>query len=93
MRAIVIQQYGGPEQLVIQDLPDPEPRSGHVVIEVKAFGVNHAETHMRKGEWAKATKVSEIECVGVVKADPDGQFTVGRKVVALMGGMGADHQW
>ena len=34
-----------------------------------------------------------IECVGVVKADPDGQFTVGRKVVALMGGMGADHQW
>lgn len=93
MRAIVIQQYGGPEQLVIQDLPDPEPRSGHVVIEVKAFGVNHAETHMRKGEWAKATKVSGIECVGVVKADPDGQFTVGRKVVALMGGMGADHQW
>ena len=25
MRAVVIQQYGGPEQLVIQELPDPEP--------------------------------------------------------------------
>lgn len=88
MRAIVIQQYGGPEQLVIQELPDPEPKSGHVVIEVKAFGVNHAETHMRKGEWVEATKVSGIECVGLVKADPDGQFAAGRKVVALMGGMG-----
>ncbi|MGH7229796.1 MAG: zinc-binding alcohol dehydrogenase family protein [Nitrospiraceae bacterium] len=88
MQAIVIQQYGGPEQLVIQKLPDPEPKSGHVVIEVKAFGVNHAETHMRKGEWAEATKVSGIECVGVVKADPDGQFAAGQKVVALMGGMG-----
>jgi NADPH:quinone reductase len=88
MRAIVIRQYGGPEQLVIQEFPDPEPKSRHVVIEVKAFGVNHAEIHMRKGEWAEATKVSGIECVGLVKADPDGQFAAGQKVVALMGGMG-----
>jgi NADPH:quinone reductase-like Zn-dependent oxidoreductase len=36
---------------VIKELPDPEPRAGHVLIAVKAFGVNHAETHMRKGEW------------------------------------------
>ena len=88
MRAIVIQQYGGPEQLMIQELPEPEPAPGHVVIEVKAFGVNHAETHMRKGEWAEAAKVSGIECVGIVKACPDGQFAVGTKVAALMGGMG-----
>ena len=88
MRAIVIQQYGGPEQLVIQEIPYPEPMPGHVVIEVKAFGVNHAETHMRKGEWAEAAKVSGIECVGIVKACPDGQFAAGTKVAALMGGMG-----
>jgi NADPH:quinone reductase-like Zn-dependent oxidoreductase len=88
MRAIVIQQYGGPEQLVIQNLPEPEPKPGHVVIEVKAFGINHAETYMRKGEWPEATKVSGIECVGVVKACPDGHFKVGTKVAALMGGMG-----
>ena len=88
MKAIVIQQYGGPEQLVMQDLPDPEPMSGHVVIEVKAFGINHAETHMRKGEWAEAAKVSGIECVGLVAACPGGEFTVGQKVAALMGGMG-----
>ena len=49
MRAIVINEYGGPEQLIIEDLPEPEPEPGQVVIEVKAFGLNHAETYMRKG--------------------------------------------
>lgn len=36
MKAIVIQQYGGPDQLVIQEVPDPAPAPGQVVIEVKA---------------------------------------------------------
>jgi NADPH:quinone reductase-like Zn-dependent oxidoreductase len=88
MRAIIIEQFGGPEKLVIQNLPDPEPKPGHAVIEVKAFGINHAETHMRKGEWAEAAKISGIECVGVVKACSGGEFGVGQKVAAFMGGMG-----
>src|SRR5262249_34803461 len=88
MKAIVIKAHGGPENLVIRDLPDPEPRPGHVVIEVKAFGVNHAETHMRQGQWPEISEVSGIECVGLVKADPDGRLAVGQKVAALMGGMG-----
>jgi NADPH:quinone reductase len=88
MRAIVIREFGGPEQLMIEEIPDPKPKPGFVTIQVKAFGVNHAETHMRKGEWAEAAKVSGIECVGVVKADPDGQFKAGQKVMTLMGGLG-----
>jgi NADPH:quinone reductase-like Zn-dependent oxidoreductase len=88
MRAIVIQKFGGPENLVIKDIPDPEPQPGHVVIQVKAFGVNHAEMHMRRGEWAEAAEVSGIECVGLVKSCPSGEFAVGTKVAALMGGMG-----
>jgi NADPH:quinone reductase-like Zn-dependent oxidoreductase len=88
MRAIILKQFGGLDSLVIETLPDPEPKPGQVLIEVKAFGINHAETHMRKGEWAEAAKVSGIECVGVVKSCPDGQFSVGTKVAALMGGLG-----
>jgi len=88
MRAIVIQKFGGPENLVIKELPDPEPKPGHVVIQVKAFGINHAEMHMRRGEWAEAAEVSGIECVGLVKSCPGGEFAVGTKVAALMGGMG-----
>ena len=88
MRAIVIQKFGGLDSLVIEEMPEPEPKAGHVVIEVKAFGINHAEMHMRKGEWAEAARVSGIECVGVVKSCPGGEFAVGSKVAALMGGLG-----
>jgi NADPH:quinone reductase-like Zn-dependent oxidoreductase len=88
MRAIVIEKFGGPDSLVYKDLPEPEPLTGQVVIEVKAFGINHAEMHMRRGEWAEAAKVSGIECVGLVKAAPGGEFPVGAKVAALMGGLG-----
>ncbi|MFD0735714.1 zinc-binding alcohol dehydrogenase family protein [Planotetraspora mira] len=88
MRAIVIERFGGPDCLVYTELPEPEPMSGQVVIEVKAFGLNHAEMHMRRGEWAEAAKVSGIECVGLVKACPGEEFPVGAKVAALMGGLG-----
>jgi NADPH:quinone reductase len=88
MRAIVIEKFGGPENLVYKELPEPEPKAGHVVIEIKAFGINHAEMHMRRGEWAEAAKVSGIECVGLVKACPGGEFPIGAKVAALMGGLG-----
>jgi NADPH:quinone reductase-like Zn-dependent oxidoreductase len=88
VRAIVIEKFGGPDGLVYKDIPEPEPLSGHVVIEIKAFGINHAEMHMRRGEWAEAADVSGIECVGLVKACPGGEFPVGAKVAALMGGLG-----
>ena len=88
MRAIVLSGFGGLESLVIKELPDPKPKAGHVLIAVKAFGVNHAETHMRKGEWAEAAEVSGIECVGEVVAAPGGEFQPGDKVAAFMGGMG-----
>ena len=88
MRAIVLEKFGGLDSLVYKDLPDPEPKAGHVVIEIKAFGLNHAEMHMRRGEWAEAAEVSGIECVGLVKSCPGGEFPIGAKVAALMGGLG-----
>jgi NADPH:quinone reductase len=88
MRAIIIQHFGGLDSLVIKNLPDPVAQPGSVLIEVKAFGINHAETHMRKGEWAEAATVSGIECVGWVKSCPGGEFAEGTKVAAFMGGLG-----
>jgi NADPH:quinone reductase len=88
MRAIVIKQYGDPDVLSIEERPAPKSQPGHVLIEVKAFGVNHAETHMREGKWPEATEISGIECAGLVKADPAGRLAAGQKVVAFMGGMG-----
>jgi NADPH:quinone reductase len=88
MRAIVLEKFGGLDSLVYKDIPEPEPTDGHVVIRIKAFGINHAEMHMRRGEWAEAAPVSGIECVGLVKSCPGGEFAVGAKVAALMGGLG-----
>ncbi len=47
MRAIVRECFGGPDCLVIKEVPEPEPKPGYVVIQVKAFGINHAEIHRR----------------------------------------------
>jgi NADPH:quinone reductase len=88
MKAIAIDHFGGLDSLVIKEIPKPEPKEGHVVIQVKAFGINHAEMHMRKGEWAEAAEVSGIECVGIVDSCPGGEFAIGSKVAALMGGLG-----
>jgi NADPH:quinone reductase-like Zn-dependent oxidoreductase len=88
MRAIVIKRFGDPDVLAIEERPDPKPQPGQVLIEVKAFGVNHAECHMREGKWPQSTEISGIECAGVVRADPEGRFQAGQKVVAFMGGMG-----
>ncbi|HEX7654244.1 MAG TPA: zinc-binding dehydrogenase [Verrucomicrobiae bacterium] len=88
MRAIILKGFGGLDNLVIEHLPDPKPQLGQVLIEVKAFGINHAETHMRKGQWAEAAPVSGIECVGLVRECPGGEFAPGTKVAAFMGGLG-----
>ncbi len=88
MQAIVIKKFGGPEVLAVEDRSMPDAKAGHVLIEVKAFGVNHAEIYFRQGAWKDAAEISGIECVGVVKADPSGRLPVGQKVLAIVGGMG-----
>jgi NADPH:quinone reductase-like Zn-dependent oxidoreductase len=67
---------------------DPVLGDQEVLIAVKAFGVNHAETHMRMGEWPEATPVSGIEAVGTVVKDPSGVLAEGTTVLAIMGGLG-----
>ena len=88
MRAIILKGFGGLDSLVYTDIPKPRPKNGEVVIKVRGFGINHAEMHMRRGEWAEAAEVSGIECVGIVDSCPAGEFPVGAKVAALMGGLG-----
>ena len=88
MKAVVITKFGGPEVLEVKTVPKPEPAQGEVLIQVKAFGVNHAEMHMRKGEWDEWNPISGLECVGVVAACPGNEIAVGTKVIGVMGGMG-----
>jgi NADPH:quinone reductase-like Zn-dependent oxidoreductase len=88
MRAIVLTRPGGPEVLAVQELPMPVADAGHVVIKVRGFGLNRAETYMRRGLWPTAARVLGIECVGEVHEDGSGRLARGRRVAAIMGGMG-----
>ena len=89
MRAIVIPHLGcSPAELQITDHSVPTPSPGHAIIAIKAFGINHAEMHMRRGEWPEATPISGIECVGTIDSCPSAEFALGDKVAATMGGLG-----
>lgn len=87
MRAIVRNQYGGPEQLVLQEIPTPIPQEGEVLIKIRAFGINRAEIYMREGLFGDVSPISGIECVGQVEDDPGGRLARGQTVITLMGGM------
>lgn len=49
MKAVRIYQFGGPEVLTYEDVPDPQPRKDQVLIRVKACSLNHLDVWVRKG--------------------------------------------
>jgi NADPH:quinone reductase-like Zn-dependent oxidoreductase len=98
MRAVVLSQPGGPENLVLSTLPLPRPRPGWVRIAVRAFGLNRSELHMRLGlsEGITFPRVLGIEAVGVIDELPEGEsgggsddgLALGQQVATMLGGMG-----
>ena len=54
MKAVVIHGTGGPEQLVLAEVPDPVPGMGEVVIDVAYAGCNWADTQVRQGIYPHA---------------------------------------
>jgi len=52
MKSIRVHQFGGPEQLKLEEVPDPHPGAGQLVIRVQAIGVNPVENYVRTGTYA-----------------------------------------
>ena len=48
---MTLPEPGGPDALVLDDVPDPMPRPGEVVVEVVAAGVNRADVMQRQGHY------------------------------------------
>ena len=92
MKAWRLHEPGGPEALVLEDLPRPRPTADQVLIEVRAFGLNRSEWFTRIGDspTVRLPRVLGIECVGTVVSAPRGQFESGQTVCAMMGGMGRE---
>ena len=52
MKAILAREFGGPDVLKLEDVPDPSAGPGQVRVQVHAVGVNPYETYMRAGAYA-----------------------------------------
>ncbi|MEO1028572.1 MAG: NADPH:quinone oxidoreductase family protein [Pseudomonadota bacterium] len=90
MKAIVSKTVGGPETLVLEDLPSPEPGPGQILLEVKAVGVNYPDVLIIQDlyQFKPERPFSPGgEVAGVVKAVGEGvpHLTPGRRVIGSTG--------
>jgi NADPH2:quinone reductase len=83
MKAIEIEEFGGPEVLRYLEVPDPSPKLSEIVVNVKRIGVNFADTHASRNDYLAAQTLPLIP-----GAEVSGQTNDGRRVVALLGSGG-----
>lgn len=84
MKTIRVSQFGGPEVLKLEEVPDPKPGKDQVVVKLHAIGVNPVETYVRAGKYGPRSfpftpgsdAAGVIEAVGSDLAD----FKVGQRV-------------
>src|SRR3954454_21791944 len=81
MRAIQIEEFGGPEVLKLVELPTPEPGEGEVLIKVSRAGINFADTHQRQDQYVAAQQLPMVPGAEVAGTREDS----GERVVALTG--------
>ena len=79
MRAIQIQEWGGPEVLQVVELPVPEPAADEVLIEVARAGLNYADTHRRRNSYVAKAELPLVPGAEVAGVRTD----TGERVVAL----------
>src|SRR5512139_3132789 len=97
MKAITIPEPGGPEALVLAEVPTPEPGAGEVRIAVAAAGLNRADVSQRMGLYpppAGAPEYPGLEVSGRIEALGEGVsgWAVGDEVCALLAGGGYAEQ-
>ena len=79
MKAIRVHQFGGPEVMKLEDVPDPKPAPGQVVVRVHATGVNPVDTYRRAGNAVPKQSLPYTpgsDASGVVELVGDGVTTV-----------------
>jgi NADPH2:quinone reductase len=75
MKAIRVHKFGGPEVLQLDDVPDPKPGPGQVLVRIRAAGVNPVDTYIRTGTYTMTPALPYVpgaDAAGVVDAVGDG---------------------
>jgi NADPH:quinone reductase len=86
VKAIRVHTHGGPEAMVLEELPLPSPGPGQVLVEVKAAGVNLFDTQLRSGLYKRDLPLTlGLEGAGIVQAiAPDvSDIAVGDRVAFI----------
>jgi NADPH2:quinone reductase len=79
MKAIRAHEFGGPEVLRLEDVPDLQPGKGQVVVQVRAIGVNPVEAYIRTGTYATKPTLPYTpgnDAAGIIKSVGEGIITV-----------------
>jgi NADPH2:quinone reductase len=79
MKAIQIQEFGGPEKLEYVEVDEPAPGDGEVLVEVARSGVNFADTHATRNDYLAEQALPLVPGGEVSGRTPDG-----RRVAALL---------
>lgn len=83
MKAIQIEEFGGPEMLRYVDLENPTPGAGEVLVEVARSGINFADTHATRNDYLAEQSLPLVPGTEIAGRTPDG-----RRVAALLGSGG-----
>ncbi len=84
MKAVRIHEDGGPEVLRYEDVPDPEPAAGEVLVRMQTASLNHLDVWVRRGlPSVPKPRILGADGAGIVEALGDGVegFTAGDRVV------------
>jgi len=94
VKAVLVSEPGGTEQLKLVELPEPEPGPGEIAIDIHASALNRADLLQRRGLYPAppgTTEILGLECAGVVSAlgpGSSGTVRIGERVMALLAGGG-----
>jgi len=83
MKAIQIEEFGGPEVLRYVDVPDPSPKLSEIVVNVKRSGVNFGDSHASRNDYLAEQTLPLIPGMEI-----SGQTNDGRRVAVLLGSGG-----
>ncbi|MET7330219.1 zinc-binding dehydrogenase [Nonomuraea sp. NPDC005650] len=93
MRAVVLRRYGGPEALVVEEVPDPVAGPGQVLVDVAVAGITFVETQVRANRGPRQAELPAVlgnGVAGTVAATGEGvdPALTGTQVVSTLGGQG-----
>ena len=81
MKGIRVYEFGGPEVMRLEEIPDPKAGPGQVVIRIRAIGVNPVDTYIRAGTYAKLPQLPftpGMDAAGIIETVGEGVRTVAK---------------